>query len=123
MTVQAGTIKGIKLLNEPINGSTGRKLAEVWITLPAYTASSDTWSTAAVGAGIAAIRRDNKTVTLINVCSGSSGFDTSNVEMFAGTLAVSTDAITGEVHNAAGSEINSAASQLPMSFIVGYKLT
>jgi len=122
MTVQAGTIKGVTLLEEPFDGSTGRHVAKVSITLPAYTASTDTWSTAAVGAGIAAIRRDGKTVTLKSVCAGSSGFDTAGVEMFAGALAVSTDAITGEVHNSAGTEINSAASSLPMSFIVSYLL-
>lgn len=122
MTVQAGTIKAVNLIREPFGGVTGRHAAEIFVTLPSYTASSDTWSTAAVGAAIAAIRRDGRSITLKDVTQGQAGLDTSGTAMFPGTLAVSTDAITGEVHNSAGTEIDSAASATPLSFIVSYLL-
>lgn len=122
MTAVAGTIKGIMLLGEPHTG-TGRHYALVSVTYPAYTASSDTTTVAAVGAAIAARRRDGKTVTLKDVTQAQSGLHGST-EFFNGSLAVSTDAITGELQNSAGTEIDAASgvSDRPCSFLVSYLL-
>lgn len=121
MAVIAGTIVGINLIKEPHGGATGHA-AEVFVTYPAYDASADTTNVAAVGAAIAAKRRDGKTVTLTDVCQGQSG-EHGGVEGFNDTLAVSTDAITGELSNAAGTEIDflSGLSDRPCSFIVSYR--
>jgi len=121
MAVVVGTIVGINTLREPFGGASGRGVAEVFVTFAAYTASSDTWSTAAVGAAIAAKRRDGKTITLKDVTEGQAGKHGA-VEFFADTLAVSTDAITGELSDTAGTEINAASgvSDRPCSFIVSY---
>lgn len=121
MGAQSGTIKGIMLLREPTDGASGRGVAEVFVSYPAYTASSDTTTVAAVGAAIAAIRRDGKTVTLKDVTEGQAGMDTAGLEYFNDTLAVSTDAITGELSDVDGTEINVAATARPASFIVSYK--
>jgi hypothetical protein len=123
MTAQAGTIKGITLLREPFGGATGRHVAEVFVTYPAYTASSDTTTVAAVGAAIAARRRDGKTVTLKDVTQGQSGLQ-GTTEFFNGTLAVSTDAITGQLENSSGTEIDAASgvTDRPCSFVVSYLL-
>lgn len=120
----AGTIVGVSMLRDPHSGTTGRHLAEVYVTYPAYTASSDTTTVAAVGAAIAARRRDGKTVTLKTVCEGQAGKHGAT-EFFNDTLAVSTDAITGELSDTAGTEIDAASgvTQLPCSFIVAYSLT
>jgi hypothetical protein len=124
MAVVVGTITGVKLLREPTGGSLGRNLAEVYFTLAAYEDSADTFSIAAVGAGIAAVRRDGKTVLLKDVCEGQAGLHGSTV-FYADTLAVSVDAITGEIANDSGTELDAASgvSDRPMSCIVAYKLS
>ncbi len=124
MAVVDATLKGIHLLREPHNGASGRHLAEVFVTIAAYEDSADTWSCAAVGAAIAARRKDGKTVLLKSVCEGQAGRH-GTVEFFGDTLAVSTDAITGELSNDAGTELDAASgvSDRPLSFIVAYKLS
>jgi hypothetical protein len=123
MAAVVGTIKGITLMGEPFAG-TGRHRAEVFVTYAAYTASSDTTNVAAVGAAIAARRRDGKTVLLKDVTEGQSGMH-GGVEFYNDTLAVSTDAITGELSNIDGTEIDAASgvSDRPCSFVVSYKLS
>ncbi len=122
MAVVAGTIKGIQLLGEPHSG-TGRHMALVTCTFPAYTAASDTVNIAAVGAAIAARRRDGKTVTLKDVTEGPAGKQGAT-EFYLDTLAVSTDAITGELSDVDGTEINAAngVEDRPCGFYVSYKL-
>lgn len=122
MAVVAGTIKGIQLLHEP-HGASGRHAALVSVTFPAYTASADTVSVAAVGAAIAARRRDGRTVTLKDVTEAGAGKQGST-EFFMDTLAVSTDAITGELSATDGTEIDAASgvTDRPCSFIVSYLL-
>ena len=91
---------------------------------PAYTASADTFSVAAVGAAIAARRRDGKTVLLKDVTEAGAGKQGAT-EFYADTLAVSTDAITGELSNIDGTEIDAPNGVVdrPCSFIVSYKLS
>jgi hypothetical protein len=121
MAVVTGTIKGINILREPFGGASGRGVAEVFVTYGAYTASADTTSVAGVGAAIAAVKRDGKTVTLKDVTEGQAGMH-GTTEFFNDTLAVSTDAITGELSNASGTEIDAASgvTDRPCSFIVSY---
>ena len=123
MTAVAGTIKGVMLLGEPHSG-TGRHMALVTVSFPAYTASSDTTNVAAVGAEIAARRRDGKTVLLKDVTEGPAGLE-GGVEFYHDTLAVSTDAITGELSDIDGTEINAASgvTQRPCGMYVSYKLS
>ncbi len=122
MAVVVGTVTGIKLLREPDGGILGRHNAEVFFTLAAYEDSADTFSIAAVGAAIAAHRRDGKTVTLKSACEGQAGLH-GGVVFYADTLAISTDAITGEIANDSGTELDAASgvSDRPMSLIVAYK--
>jgi hypothetical protein len=124
MGAVAGTIRGLVLSGEPFAGATSRHRAEVFVTYPAYTASGDTTTVAAVGAAIAASRRDNKTVTLVGVCDGQSGLQ-GGVEFYNDTLTVSTDAINGELSDIAGTEINAASgvTQRACSFVVSYDLS
>jgi hypothetical protein len=124
MAVVVGTIQGINLLREPHSGALGRHIAEVFFTLAAYEDSADTFSIAAVGAAIAATRRDGKTVLLKDVCEGQAGRH-GTVEFYADTLAVSVDAITGEIANDGGTELDAASgvSDRPLSCIVSYKLS
>lgn len=123
MAAVAGTIVGINQIRAPEGKSPGRFLYEVFVTYTAYTASADTTTVAAVGAAIAAKRRDGKTVTLKSVCEGQAGRHGST-DFFNDTLAVSTDAITGELSDDAGTEIDAASgvSDKPCSFIVACKI-
>lgn len=124
MAAIAGTIVGINILREPCGGASGRSLAEVFVTYPAYTAAADTTTVAAVGAAIAAKQRNGKTITLKDVTEGQAGRHGST-EFFNDTLAVSTDAITGELSNTSGTEIDAASgvSDRPCSFVVSYLST
>ncbi len=121
MAVIEGVIKGIALLNEPHSG-TGRHAALVSVEWPAYS-TADTGNVAAVGAAIAARRRDGKTVTLKDVTEAGAGKQGST-EFYMDTLAVSSDAITCELSNIDGTEINAASGvvERPCQMIVSYKL-
>lgn len=127
MAVIAGTIKGITLSSDPHSGAPGRSEAEVFVTYPAYTASSDTTTVAGVGAAIAAARRDGKTVTLCpnsGVLQGKAGLHGSTT-FFNDTLTVSTDAVNGELADSASTEIDApnGVSDRPCSFKVAYILS
>lgn len=123
MAVVAGVIKGIVLECEPHSG-TGRHVARVSVEFPAYVASADTVSTAAVGAAIAARRRDGKTVLLKDVTEAGAGKQGAT-EFYLDTLAVSTDAITGELSNIDGTEIDAPSGVVdrPCQMLVSYKLS
>lgn len=123
MAVIAGTIKGIMLLSEPWSGS-GRQTAEVSVTYPAYVASTDTTNIAAVGAAIAARRRDGRTVTLTSVAEGQAGKQ-GTTEFFNDTLVISTDAVTGELANTVSTEIDAPAGvqERPCTIRVSYQLS
>ena len=122
MSAVAGTIVGIQLLKEPYDGDSGRGVAEVFVEYGAYEDGGDTSTVAGVGAAIAAMRRDGKTITLKSVCEGQCGLQ-GGVEFFNDTLTVSTDAINGELSDTDGTEIDAASGvhQRPCSFIVAYK--
>lgn len=122
MATIEGVIKGIVLL-DPHSG-TGRHAAIVSVEWPAYTASSDTGNVAAVGAAIAARRRDGKTVLLKDVSEFGAGKQGAT-EFYMDTLAVSTDAITCELSNIDGTEINAASGvvERPCQMLVSYKLS
>lgn len=123
MAVVEGVIGGIQLLGEPHSG-TGRHFALVSVTFGAYVASADTVNVAAVGAAIAAKRRDGKTVVLKDVTEAGAGKQGAT-EFYLDTLAVSSDAITGELSNIDGTEINAASgvSERACQMLVSYKLS
>ncbi len=98
MTVQAGTITGINLLYS----KGARKTYEVCVDFPAYTGSTDTFSIAAVGAGIRAKNRNGTTHTLLQAMCIGGGYDTAQQAIFAGACTVSTDALTGNLTTSDG---------------------
>ena len=110
MAVIQGTITGVSLLESSVNGLGARKAYIVAVDFPAYTGASDTINIAAVGAGIAARTQNGKTNTLRGaVCIGP-GIDTANQAVYTGALTVSTDALTGELANAAATELTSSTA-------------
>lgn len=122
MAAIAGSIKGVRLLNEPVAGA-GRHVAEVFVTFGAYTASSDTVIVSSVATYIQNCRRDGKTATLKTVGEGQCGRQGST-SFFLDTLSISTNDVTGELSNEDGTEIDAASgvADRACSFLVSYKL-
>lgn len=113
MAVASGTITGVSLLRSK-EGS-GRKAYLLTVNFGAYTGASDTASISGVGAAILAKTRNGKTVTLRGAVPIGPGYDTANQAVyFTGTsvqaATVSSDDLTGQLSNAAGTELTSATA-------------
>jgi hypothetical protein len=114
MAVSDGTITGVSLLRSK-EGS-GRKLYLLTVDFPeTYTGASDTASIAAVGATILAHTRNGKTVTLRGALPIAPGKDTNAQDVyFTGAsvqaATVSSDALTGQLSVAAGTEVTTATA-------------
>ncbi len=113
MATIAGTITGVSLLRSK-EGS-GRKAYLLTVDFAAYTGAADDASIANVGATILAHTRNGKSVTLRGALPVAPGLDTNKQEVyFTGAsvqaATVSTDALTGNLSNAAGSELTSATA-------------
>lgn len=113
MAVASGTITGVSLLRSK-EGS-GRKAYLLTVDFPAYTGSSDTASIAGVGAAILAKTRNGKTVTLRGAVPIAPGKDTAAQDVyFTGTAVlaatVSSDALTGQLSAADGTELTSSTA-------------
>lgn len=116
MATISGTIKGVSCLHKEEWGGHGTR--ELWLitaSFGAYSASSDDATLAAVGAAIDDTARDGKSSTLrgaIPVMAMDNGSGTG--VYFSGAsvqaLAVSSDALNGELNNAALTETDSAAA-------------
>lgn len=105
-----GTIKGITLLNGNVDGFGARKAYLVSCEFPAYTGSSDSATITGVGAAITTATKTGKTLTLRGGLPVQAGFDTAGQAVYAtGTAAqamtVSSDDLTGNLSNAAGTEL------------------
>lgn len=128
-----GAIDGIKWLREPHSGGV-RALAEVSFSVPAYTAGSDNgqlggggflYGSATTDTLVTILqnsRRDGKTVTLRDGCSGEEGLS-GTTSVFADTLAVATSNMTFECSNAAGTEINCTVDDKNCTVIVACDLS
>lgn len=112
MAVIAGTITGVSHLRSQANS--GRKVYLITLDFAAYTGAADTASVANVGATIAARTRSGKTVTLRGAVPSAAGRDSSQDVYLTGTaaaaLTVSSDSLTGQLSNAAGTELTSATA-------------
>lgn len=114
MAVSSGTITGVTELRS--KGQAGRKAYLLTVDFSsAYTGSADTASLAAVGATILAHTRNGKTVTLRGALPIAPGKDTAAQDVyFTGTavqaLTVSTDALTGQLSAADGTEVTTATA-------------
>lgn len=119
MAVASGTIKGVSL----IKASGARKSYLLTVEFGAYTGAADTASISGVGAAILARVRNGKTMTLRGALPGGAGLDTAAQEVyFTGTAVqaatVSSDDLTGQLSNAAGTELTSATASKGVEVIV-----
>lgn len=113
MATIAGTITGVSLLRSK-EGS-GRKAYLLTCSFGAYTGSTDDASLANVGATILAHTRNGKTLTLRGAVPAAPGKDTAAQDVyFTGgaveALTVSSDSLTGNLSNAAGTELTSSTA-------------
>lgn len=111
MAVASGTITGVAALRSKAAG--GRKAYLLTVDFPSYTGAADTASIAAVGATILAHTRNGKTVTLRGCLPIAPGSDTAAQDVyFTGTAVlagtVSSDALTGQLSAADGTELTSS---------------
>lgn len=114
MAVAAGTITGVTLLRSKAGG--GRKVYLLTVDFQAMASgAADTASVSAVGATILAHTRNGKTVTLRGALPIAPGKDTNMQDVyFTGTAvqaaAVSSDALTGQLSAADGTELTSSTA-------------
>lgn len=112
MAVISGTIRGLTCVNRTFTGYGSREAWFITADFGAYTGAADTASLAGVGAAIDATARDGKASTLRGGIPAMAGADASQSIYFTGTavqaLTVSTDALTGQLSVAAGTEITSS---------------
>jgi hypothetical protein len=138
MAVRQGDIVGAQFFDSHFGP---RGFCRVVFTLAAYDASGDTGKLGSGGTlmGVAStdtlevmlqkIRRDGKTINIIAGMPGRAGrFGSTNA--YADTVAVSTDDITFEVSDIAGTEIDGAGTDgasgikdLPLEILVAYDLS
>lgn len=113
-----GTILGVSLLNS----SGARKSYELTCSFGAYTGASDTASVTGIGAAIAAATRNGKTNTLRACIPAGAGKDTANQDVYFGGASVqaatiSSDDATGNLVNAAGTELTSSTASSGVKLI------
>lgn len=113
MAVINGTITGVSLLRSK-EGS-GRKAYLLTCDFAAYTGASDTATVTGAGAAILAKTRNGKTLTLRGAVPIAPGKDTAAQDVyFTGTAVqagtVSSDDLTGQLSNAAGTELTSSTA-------------
>lgn len=113
-----GTIDGVTLVRA--NGA--RKTYLLSCSFAAYTGASDDARLVGVGAAIAARTRNGKTNTLVAgspACSAGAGKDTNNQDVyFGGTIAKSTDNLTTNLCNAAGTELTASTACKGVELVV-----
>lgn len=115
MAVIAGTIRGLTCVSRSFTGFGSREAWLITVDFGAYTGAADTASLLGVGAAIDATARDGKASTLRSGVCVFPGADTNKqLAFFTGTavqaLTVSSDDLTGQLSNAAGSELATATA-------------
>jgi hypothetical protein len=130
MTVQAGTIRGIVHELKSYSGVTAidagasNAVVElhtflVAVDFPAYVASTDTFSIAGVGAAISSWAKDGKTYTLRNAQQAGFGKNSAGTAVTCNAVTVSTDALTGNLTDIAGTEIDvPLGTTVPVTLLV-----
>jgi hypothetical protein len=128
MGVISGTIIAVEHLRNPsrIGSFQG---AIVSVTFPAYTASTDSFSIAGVGAAIETAAKRGKTNTIKAAIVLSPGTDATGTDIYpchttvAGALTVSTDALTGGLKAAdlsTEASVDSGGMTVPARILVVY---
>lgn len=121
MATISGTITGVAALRS--KESNGRKAYLVTANFGAYTGAADSAALTGVGAAILAKTRNGKTVTLRGAVPMAAGYDTGNQAVyFTGAsvqaLTVSSDDLTGNLSNAAGTELTSSTASTGVELCV-----
>jgi hypothetical protein len=123
MATITGTIDGITLLAASSTGVGARKTYLVTASFGAYTGATDDAKLAGVGAAIASFVRNGKTNSLVGALPHQGGLDTNaQAVYFSGAsvkaLSVSGDDLTGNLTNAAGTELSSSTASSGVGIIV-----
>ena len=130
MTVQAGTIRAVVHELKSFSGITGLDTGNssvateiqsflVAVDFPAYVASTDTFSVAGVGAAIASWTKDGKTYKLLNAQQAGFGKNSAGTAVTCNAITVSTDALTGNLTDIAGTEIDlPGGTTVPLMWMV-----
>lgn len=114
MATITGTISGVTLLR----ANKDRKSYLVSAGFAAYTGASDSAQLSAVGVAIAAKTRNGKTNTIRSACCVGAGLDTAAQSVFTGAVTVSTDDLTFNLTNAAGTELTSSTACSGVEIVV-----
>lgn len=121
MAVISGTITGVKLLTATHGGTGARASALLTVHFGTYSGAADTAIISAIPTAIQNTTRNGKTVTLRSGSCVAAGRDTNNQAVYTGALTVSTNDLTTELANAAGTELTSSTATVsPVSVIVAY---
>lgn len=129
VTLTVGQVHGHTTPNGFAKASDGKQVLGCFVGITAVAgtyASADNGSAAAVGAAIAASRRDGRTVTLLQACMAAPGKKADGTVIGAKTVTVSTDALTMELTQAdlstehADGALNNTFSD-PIQLFVLYK--
>lgn len=123
MATISATIKGVTNVSKSFQMFGSREAWLLTCDFGAYTGASDTASIASVGATIDARARDGKTSTLRGAIPAFAGADTAAQAVYATgasvqALTVSSDDLTGNLSNAAGTELTSATASSGVGVIV-----
>lgn len=124
MSTISGTIGNLSVLSVEKNPAGGARVAmRLTADFAAYTGSSDDATIAAVSTAVQNCRRNGKTFTLRGGFTLYPGYDAAQAVYFSGAsvsaCTVSTAALTGNLTNAAGTELTSSvATTVPVTMIV-----
>ena len=122
MATIAGNIKDIRSVKTEPTGGTRRESWRLSLEFGVYSSGADTATLLAVGAAISDGARDGKVRTIKGAICEYPGRDTADVDVYftvasVDALTVSSDDLTGEISDVAGTELSAAASK-GMSILV-----
>ena len=130
MATIAGTIRAVVHAHRSFTGITGPDSGNsnaavelhaflVSVNFGAYVAAADTFSIAGVGAAIGTYTRDGKTYTLRDAMVVGFGKNSAGTAITCSAVTVSTDALTGNLTDIAGTEIDVPLGTVsPLMFMV-----
>ncbi len=128
MATIAGTIQGVDCQHKTHSGIGDNEVWLITVDFGAYTGSADTATVLAVGAAINATTRDGKTRTLRWAAPAHGGPDTADQAVyFTGAsvhaATISTDDLTGELSDDAGTEITTSTASTGVGLHVGISVS
>jgi len=110
MALITGSIDGVTFLGADASGG---KLYQFSCSFAAYTGASDSMAVTGMAAAINTHTRNGKTSALVAgavpVRAGA-GYDTANQAVYAGTLAISGDGVTGNLTDSAQTELTASTA-------------